>query len=152
MYALFIRSVNPDSPLFRSAPFFFFFHVFRCCIAVHAVVLCLRVFVYYAEVTSLISPWEKPEAICKIPLIKKWVQIQPCVAHTQSHGGTYRISTRAQSHVCVLGESYLLSKLEHVWASVFCQSALAHACWTAVERVLESCQSPRPVLIFKLAV
>lgn len=51
---------------------------------------CARVFIYRAEVTSLISPWEKPEAICKIPLIKnksKSNLVSHMHLHTHTHTG-----------------------------------------------------------------
>lgn len=66
------------------------------------------VFVYYAEVTSLISPWEKPGAICEIPLNKNKSKSNlvshihtQTHKHRQAHTGTYTTSTHTSTrHVC----------------------------------------------------
>lgn len=93
-----------------------------------AILVCVlvraRVFIYRAEVTSLISPWEKPEAICKIPLIKnksKSNLVSHMHLHTHTHGQIERHVYNLHLHVhtgMFVEESYLLSRLEHVWASV----------------------------------
>lgn len=93
-------------------------------------------FIYHAEVTSLISPREKPEAICKIPLIKKQVQtLFATCTHTRAHTNKYaHMQSERPSELVYTEESYLLSRLEHVWASV-CETEPVHACWTAVREL-----------------